>query len=88
MKTEFEPNALALAKALRAEGINTADDVSGKKVGDQIKIADKQKIPYIIVVGEDEVKSDQYTLKRLSDGSENKVDIAGIVKQVQMSKSK
>jgi histidyl-tRNA synthetase len=84
MKAEFEPNALALAQALRAEGVNTAIDVSGKKVGDQIKIADKQKVPYILVVGENEVKSDQYTLKRLSDGNENKVDIAGIVSQIKI----
>lgn len=79
MSEEFESNALVLAQALRAEGVNVAVDMSGKKIGDQIKLADKQKIPYIVVVGENEVKTDMYTLKELSTGIESKVDISGIV---------
>lgn len=79
---EYQPNAIALAKALRSEGINVAVDLSLKKIGDQIKVADKQKIPYIVAVGENEVKSDVYTLKELETGIESKVDINGIVSKI------
>ena len=79
LKSDYVSNATALAHALRAEHVNVSIDLSGKKVGDQIKIADKQKIPYILVIGEDEIKTDMYTLKNLETGVEEKLDIAGIV---------
>jgi histidyl-tRNA synthetase len=84
LSKEFEPNAIALAKALRAETVNVAVDLTHRKVGDQIKTADKQKIPFIVVVGENEVKSDSYTLKQLSDGNEFRLNIEGIIQKLKM----
>lgn len=68
---EFANN---LAQALRAQDINIAIDYSYKKIGDQIKKADKKKIPYIICIGENEVKNDKFILKRMIDGREWNVD--------------
>lgn len=79
---EYQPNAMALAKALRAEDVNVAVDLSNKKIGDQIKVADKHKIPFIVVVGENEIKSDSYTIKELATGNEEKVDISGMVRKI------
>ncbi|MBL7045413.1 MAG: histidine--tRNA ligase [Parcubacteria group bacterium] len=62
-----------LAKELRSEGLNVEVNISNKKVGDQIKLASKKSIPYIICVGEDEVKSEKYKLKNLETGEEKEV---------------
>jgi histidyl-tRNA synthetase len=53
--------------------------------GDQIKTADRQKIPYIICVGEDEIKNDIYTLKELKTGIETKTKLEDIVKVIKKS---
>jgi histidyl-tRNA synthetase len=59
-----------VAQKIREKGMRVAVDYSGKKVGDQIKIADKKKIPYIIVIGEEEMKSGEFKLKNLATGEE------------------
>lgn len=59
-----------VAVKLRKTGLNVSVDWSGKKLGDQIKTADKHKVPFVIVVGEDEIKSGLFRLKKLEDGSE------------------
>ncbi len=67
---KFGEEINTLAYKLRAQKVNVAVDLTDRKVGDQIKTADKQKIPFIICVGEDEIKSKKYKVKRLSDGRE------------------
>jgi len=82
VKEEFIGNAEYLASALRAEGINVTVNLTNKKIGDQIKIALKQHIPYFLAVGDDEIKSDSYTIKHLQSETENKVSISGIVELI------
>jgi len=43
-----------------------------KKIGDQIKTAAKQAIPFLIAVGEDEAKTKNYIIKNLNSGKEIK----------------
>lgn len=74
-----------LAEALRNQGLSVAVDYSYKKIGDQIKKADKKRIPYVICIGEDEVKNDKFTLKRMVDGKEWKVNRNNI--SVEISKN-
>ncbi len=83
--TEVAEHARALAETLRKEKLNVALDLSGKKLGDQIKIASKQSIPYVLVVGPDEITSGIYPLKNLADGLEKKVkveEIAGVINSI------
>jgi histidyl-tRNA synthetase len=62
--------ALALAQRIRESGQNVAVNVSGKKVGDIIGKAAEQGVPAVMVVGEDEVNNQTYTLKTLASGEE------------------
>ena len=64
------PHATKLAQDLRKEDVSVAVNFSGKKIGDQIRQADKMKIPYIIAIGEKERDSGQYTVKNLATGHE------------------
>ncbi len=63
--TDWHDAALALAEDLRAQGVAVAVNLSGKKIADQIKAADKLAIPFIACYGEDESGSDTITLKHL-----------------------
>lgn len=63
-------HAEKVADELRAKGVNVAINTSFKKIGDQIKHAEKTGIPYIIAIGEDEVKSGEYVLKNIVSGEE------------------
>jgi histidyl-tRNA synthetase len=71
------------AQDLREQNISVAIDYSGKKIGDQIKAADKMGIPYIVVMGEEEVKTGQLKIKNIQTGDEKVVsdsEIAGLLK--------
>ncbi len=63
-------SAEQLATVLRGQSIDVAVDISHKKLGDQIKIADRQKIPFATAIGAEEVKAGAYRIKNLADGQE------------------
>jgi histidyl-tRNA synthetase len=63
-------HAIKLAQDLRREDVTVAVNFSGKRVGDQIRQADKLKIPFIIAIGSKERESGRYTVKNLSTGEE------------------
>ena len=65
---------IRIANKLRQEGTNTEVYLNNKKLKAKFKYADKLKIPYVIVIGEDEIKAQKYTLKNMETGEEQKVD--------------
>lgn len=76
------PYSLELAQSFRDDDIRVAVDLSNKKVGDQIKNSDKKGIPYIIVVGDEEVRTATLKLKNLSTGEETSGSQSKIVKKL------
>ncbi len=75
----FVEDANKLAADLRKQGIRVAVDLTDRKVAGQVKTADKESIPYVLVVGEDEVKSGKYKVKSLAGGTETEATAEGIV---------
>lgn len=71
---------------LRAHGLNVAVDVSGRKIGDQIKAADKKTIQNVLIIGEEELKSGQYSLKNLNSGQEDKLSLSDVIKRLKAKK--
>lgn len=65
---------------LRAKGVNLAVGLQGKKLGDQLKTADKKGLTNVLVIGEAELKTGKLNLKNLQTGKEQQLDIAGVVK--------
>ncbi len=82
LSPDFQNTADALAQQFRNAGISTAVYYGDKKVGDQIKSADKKHIPHIIAVGDEEQKNSRYTLKTLKTGEEINGTAEEIVKIV------
>lgn len=63
-------HAMRLAQDLRREDVTVAVNFSGKRVGDQIRQADKMKVPFVIAIGAKERESGRYAVKNLSTGAE------------------
>ncbi len=85
LSQKYSDNADQLATSLRKQNINVTVNYSDKKIGDQISVADKKKIPYVICIGGDEVQNKQYKLKNLKTGEEQEVteeSIADAIKQI------
>lgn len=70
LKEENIEGCQKIASDLRAQSIGVAINYSGKSVGDQIKAAEKLHIPYVIVIGDDEISSGAYKIKNLESGEE------------------
>lgn len=63
-------HAMRLAQDLRREDVTVAVNFSGKRIGDQIRQADKMKIPFVIAIGATERDTGRYLIKNLATGHE------------------
>lgn len=71
--------AIEIANKLRQEGINTEIYFDDKKIKAKFKYADKLKIPYVIVIGEDEIKTGELTLKNMETGEQKREKIEEVI---------
>lgn len=67
--------AIQLASNLRKEGINTEVYLNDKKLKAKLKYADKLKIPYVVVIGEDEINTNTVKVKNMNTGDETSVEL-------------
>ncbi len=70
MNREVADYGQEVAQMLREKGKKVSIDYSFRKIGDQIKNADKVHIPNVIVIGDDEVKTGKFKIKNLKTGVE------------------
>jgi histidyl-tRNA synthetase len=74
---EVTKEALVVAKNIREQGLNVDMELrSGIKVGNSIKHAVSQGIPYVALVGENEIQDNSVTIKNLSNGSQKTVPLS------------
>ena len=77
---------IKLASNLRNNGINTEIFLNDKKLKAKMKYADKLEIPYVIVVGEDEVNTGIVKIKNMKTGEQVERNIEEITKKISLSK--
>lgn len=82
VKEKFLKNARSLAKELRKQGVPCETDVMGRSLRKQLEYANAKNIPWVLFVGEKEVKSKKYTLRDMKTGKERSLSLSGIVKKV------
>ena len=73
---------IKLASDLRNNGINTEIFLNDKKLKAKMKYADKLEIPYVIVVGEDEVNSGIVKIKDMKTGEQKESLIEEVYKNI------
>lgn len=82
VSNEYIGEANILAQGLRAQGVNVEVDITSKKLGDQLKLANKKSVPYTVCIGEDEVKNQEYKLKNMETGDEKKLKVEEIAQNL------
>jgi histidyl-tRNA synthetase len=60
------PHAMRLGSTLRAAGLRVLVYPDGDKIGKQIKYADARGIPFVAILGGDEIANDTVTVKHLT----------------------
>jgi histidyl-tRNA synthetase len=66
---------LAIAKRSREAGISTEVDLMGRRLTKQLEHADSKGIPYVLVVGPEEVKRGKFRLKLMKTREEREVSV-------------
>ena len=69
-----------IATKLRNNGIKTEIYLNNKKLKAKFKYADKLEIPYVIVIGEDEIAQNKFKLKDMKTGEEKEINMDDIDK--------
>ncbi len=73
---------LTLAKKLRSDGIKVQIDLLARNFKGQFKFADRIGAKYVIVIGEDEIKTDTLTLKNMANSQQISVKACDIIKEL------
>ena len=68
---------IKLARNLRNEGINTEIYLNNKKLKAKFKYADKLEIPFVIVIGEDEINANITKVRNMATGEEKEFSLEG-----------
>ena len=82
MTADLSP-AVAAATTLRSAGIRTQVYTEQKKFKAKLSYADKLKIPYVLLLGEDEITTGKVTLKDLATGEQTTVSIDEAIGTIQ-----
>ncbi len=72
-----------VARQLRDSGVNVAVDLTDRKADKQVKAALKLGIPYLLFVGEEELKNQKYILRNIETQKEEILSVTDIAKVVQ-----
>lgn len=73
-----ENESLSILTRLRRNSISADIEMDKRKIRKSLEYASKQKIPFVIVIGEDEIKSGKVRIRNMGNGSEEDVDISRI----------
>ena len=75
---------IKVATDLRKAGINTEIYLNDKKLKAKFKYADKLQIPYVIIIGEDEIAEGKFTMKNMITGEEERRSIEECINELKI----
>lgn len=77
-----QKESIAFCEELRKNDINCEVDLTGRGISKNLGYANSLEIPYVIIVGENEVKSSDYSIKDLKSGKQESMKKDEIVKYI------
>lgn len=80
LEEQFEMQSLVVATALRAKSITANVCYEQKKLKKHLEHACKEGFSHVIIVGENELKENKFTIKNLKDGKQHFMDLEEIYK--------
>jgi histidyl-tRNA synthetase len=69
-------------KPLRDAGLSATMDIANRSMKAQMKEADRELARWTLIVGDDELQSEQFTLRNMADSFEEKLPFADILKKL------
>ncbi len=75
-------DCVKIGEQLREKGINVDMDLAGKNISKCLDFANAYGIPYVLIIGENELKEGKYTLKNMKTGEEKKYSIKQLTEEV------
>lgn len=79
---DSEKHSLPLLTKLRSEGINSEIFPESTKLKKQMNYADNKNIPFVLLIGSDEIKSGKYTLKNMDSGEQYNETIDEVINRI------
>jgi histidyl-tRNA synthetase len=83
VQEEMRAEALKLAQSLRDKGIPTETDLKTRNLSKQLEYANSALIPYVIVIGPQEVKSQVLKIKNMATRTEVEVSLTDLASKLQ-----
>jgi histidyl-tRNA synthetase len=80
--TEAEKYSLPILKKLRDAGINAEIYPDSGKIKKQFDYANRKNIPFVVVVGSEEMQTGELTLKNMALGEQEKLNIEQIIEKL------
>ena len=77
--------SLKAIKQLRLKGVNAELYPDAAKMKKQMNYANKRNIPFVVLVGEEEINSNTYTLKDMISGEQNKGSLETLISTIKKS---
>ncbi|SHI81147.1 histidine--tRNA ligase [Lutispora thermophila] len=77
MGTEIE--TMKLAQKLRTNGFYVDVEMTGRKLRKSLDYANKERIPYVIIMGEEEIKAQTVKLKNMGSGEEETIAVEELI---------
>jgi histidyl-tRNA synthetase len=75
--------SLQAAAKLRQAGIATEVYPAVDKLSKQFKLADQKQIPFVVIIGQDELDNDTITLKNMSSGDQQSLSLDKLIQTLQ-----
>jgi len=80
--------ALKIAQKLRVAGVTAEFEVMGRKMTKALEDADKRKVDFAVIVGEQELKEGTIVLKDLTSRQQNTISIDKLIERIKKIKRK
>jgi histidyl-tRNA synthetase len=75
-------HCLDIVRKLRKAGIPSELYPDAAKLKKQMSYANSRKVPYVLLVGEAEIHSGKYSLKKMEDGTQEDLSLDGIIEKL------
>ena len=82
VNSEDNGYAIATAQELRKSGLRVEFDIKGQGVSANLEYAAKLEIPFAIIIGAEEIKTEKVVLKNLASGEEKTLSVQESIEQL------
>ncbi|MFC1648936.1 histidine--tRNA ligase [Nanoarchaeota archaeon] len=71
-----------IAKEIRKAGINTSVDITGRGPSKGLDYANSYKIPFVLLIGQQEIEQGKYKLKDMNSGEEKLLSVEELIQRL------